>query len=291
MRSFSLLFHSVPLCLRGKTCFRLPHFTIRLYLVYVRWIIGDIHGMARALEGLLNAIDKRDGDAKLFFVGDYVNRGHDSKGVIERCLALPKGKARFVRGNHDDIFDQVLHGQSYAPNASEGDPLVAFRWFMQYGLDATLESYGAKSLPELKEKIPEAHRAFIRALEPVIEQPEFFVAHGNWPADDADARMSELVQNEPQRRRALLWNRFITDEIVREKAWNRVGYFGHTPVEIYPELLRDPRVLVPIQSWKIRLVDTGCALQPYGRLTAYCHESNAFVQVDRQGRVIEEADA
>jgi hypothetical protein len=209
--------------------------------------------------------------------------------VIDGLLQLPPGDARFVRGNHDDVFDQVLHGVSYAPNASEGDALIAFQWFLQYGLDSTLASYDASSLPELKERIPETHRNFIHSLEPAIEDPDLFVAHGSWkwnePADDLAAN---LATSEAARRR-LIWTRFDTAEIVREKAWRRTGYFGHTPVELYPELMPDPRAPVPIRSHRIRLLDTAAALQVHGRLTAWCHEEDRFVQVDRAGKIVEEA--
>ncbi len=54
------------------------------------------------------------------FVGAFVNRGPDSRGVIALLMSLPN--ARFVRGNHDDVFDQVLSGVSYA-----GEPGEEFR--------------------------------------------------------------------------------------------------------------------------------------------------------------------
>src|SRR5438128_3922308 len=106
----------------------------------MRWIIGDIHGMLRPLEALVEAVEKADAKRQLLFVGDYVNRGPDSKGVIDLLLSL--NGAKFVRGNHDDIFDQVLNGKSYAGNASNGDRMVAFQWFMEHGLDTTFTSYG-----------------------------------------------------------------------------------------------------------------------------------------------------
>src|SRR3982751_2009409 len=106
----------------------------------MRWIIGDIHGMLRPLEALVAAIDKADAERQLLFVGDYVNRGPDSKGVIELLLTLKN--AHFVRGNHDDIFDMVIHGTSYVNHPSAPDPVSAFCWFMEYGLADTFMSYG-----------------------------------------------------------------------------------------------------------------------------------------------------
>ncbi len=54
----------------------------------MRWVIGDVHGMLVPLEGLLQAIEPRDAAARFFFVGDYVNRGPNLRGVIDRLLAL-----------------------------------------------------------------------------------------------------------------------------------------------------------------------------------------------------------
>src|SRR5882672_2519078 len=249
----------------------------------MRWIIGDIHGMLRPLEGLLAGIARADPDAKLYFVGDYVNRGPESKGVIELVLTLKN--ARFIRGNHDDIFDQVISGQNYAPNASRGDRAAAFKWFTEYGLVETLTSYGIansqiakiyqrpQAVSEIASAIPQSHIDFIHNLPPVIEEDDFFVAHGKWDPNEFDESpsISQQLLTDPGRRHRLLWGRFSDVELAAPKAWNRVGYFGHTPVDNYPALLgnRDP---VPLRGTKIVLLDTAAALLPNGRLTAFRSE-------------------
>jgi serine/threonine protein phosphatase 1 len=106
----------------------------------MRWIIGDVHGMRAPLERLLEEVARVDAQAQFYFVGDYVNRGPDAKGVLDLLLSLTN--AKFVRGNHDDIFDQVLSSASYASNAANGDRMVAFQWFIEHGLDNTFMSYG-----------------------------------------------------------------------------------------------------------------------------------------------------
>ena len=107
----------------------------------MRWVIGDIHGMLRPLEALVAAISRRDPGAHLIFVGDYVNRGPDSRQVIDLLLTLPH--ATFLRGNHDDIFDLILHGDCYMCHKDAPDAVAGFAWFMEHGLDKTLVSYGA----------------------------------------------------------------------------------------------------------------------------------------------------
>lgn len=265
----------------------------------VRWIIGDIHGMAIPLEALLRAIEQRDPQARLYFVGDYVNRGPDSRNVLDMVIGLPN--ARFIRGNHDDIFDQVLNGHSYAVNAAQGNPLMAFSWFMQHGLADTLASYGAQrpriqwlaryptmsGLRELTANVPEAHRQFMRSLAPVIEEPDFFVAHGVWSVAHLDGAptMAEQLASDSARRQALLWGRFELGELAQAKSWRRVGYFGHTTVDSYPELLGGGE-LRPIIGSKLVLIDTAAAVRQDGVLTAFCHESGEYVRAARDGRIL-----
>jgi hypothetical protein len=230
-----------------------------------------------------------------------VNRGPDSRRTIDLLLGLPD--ARFIRGNHDDIFDQILSGAAYAPNASKGDPRLAFRWFMQYGLDRTLLSYGADlidldrltqrpsaaGLSELLRCVPQAHRQFIHNLPASIDEPDLFVRHGKWDIDSPDALpIGGAIGAElpPATRSILLWERYTMAEVVAKKAWRRIGYFGHTPVELYEPLLKNGE-LRPIVGPKIVLVDTACAVSPMGRLTAYCHETRSYIQVDRFGEPVD----
>src|SRR3977135_3935619 len=104
----------------------------------MRWIIGDVHGMLRPLEPLVNEIFRRDEKPTLYFVGDYVNRGPDSRGVIDLLLSLPN--AKFIRGNHDEVLDHVLHGIGYADNPTR-DRFFLFQWFLEHGLLQTIRSY------------------------------------------------------------------------------------------------------------------------------------------------------
>jgi hypothetical protein len=265
----------------------------------MHWIIGDIHGMLRPLQTILRTIPQLDADPRLVFVGDYVNRGLDSRKVIELLLTLEN--ATFLRGNHDDIFDEVLHSQSYCENDSQGNPLAAFQWFMQHGLDATLMSYGADlfeldqlarkpsmaSLMTLMQKVPKAHKQFIRNLEPVFEKDGFFVAHGRWNPDDPidSPSLREQLEASNRARQRLLWSRFTAEEIKREKRWGRVGYFGHTPVQTYEDM-PDKGDSVPITGPDIVLLDTAAAIGTTGRLTAYCHETGKFIQANRFGSLL-----
>lgn len=262
----------------------------------MRWVIGDIHGMIRPLEALLRAIARHDDEPQLMFVGDFVNRGPESKAVVELLMSLTN--AQFVRGNHDDVFDQVLCGHSYAGKPGEQQRVMAFQWFMQHGLDKTFHSYGVSgqelsyaarrpknsTLDELAASVPAAHRKFIRELPLVIEANDMFVAHAKWDVYTGvdEPPITERLQQAEATRYTLLWGRYRLDEIYYDKPWQRTGYFGHTPVDSYNE----EGALVPTAGAKIVLLDTAAALVPHGRLTAFCHEKQSFLQADAQGKMV-----
>jgi hypothetical protein len=261
----------------------------------VRWVIGDIHGMLRALRSLVKAIDQADAGARLYFTGDYVNRGPDSRGVIDFLLTLDR--ARFARGNHDDVFELVLGERGLDPQLTGNDRLFALRWFSEYGILDTLESYGLpparvtraaqendpRSLDRLLTVVTAEHRKFLGGLEPVIEQPDCFIAHAKWPVETpATGRsITDLLGERPEWVRILLWGRFTVDELFAEKAWGKRGYFGHTPGEVYQNQVQP--VAKPLFARQMVLVDTGVALAEHGRLSAVCVDTHAVIQSDRDG--------
>lgn len=264
----------------------------------MRWVIGDVHGMRLALESLLAAISKCDSSPRFLFAGDYVNRGPDSRGVLDLLLTL--SNATFVRGNHDDILDIILHGRGYCDHPQPIDPVGAFRWFMQHGMAETLVSYGADyadleyaaghpteaRVTEAMSIIPDAHRAFIRGLPPVYEEPDLFVAHALWDVDTRDNAPNLATPlaapGNGVTRFNVLWGRYAERDIKRVKRWTRTGYFGHTPVKSYHSNQH-----TPMRGPSIVLLDTGAALSVDGRLSAVCAETGECVQVHRSGKAVE----
>jgi serine/threonine protein phosphatase 1 len=270
----------------------------------MRWIIGDIHGMLRPLVTLVTQVRRVDPKSQLLFVGDYVNRGPNSHGVIQFLLGLDN--CRFIRGNHDDIFDLVVNGHCYAENAAGEDRVAASHWFMQYGLDATLLSYGCDyakleqlsggctvaDLDHLVECVAVEHRQFIRNLPGVYEMDDLFVVHGKWDPDELaeEPGIAERIEQQPKLRHRLLWGRFSETEVGRTKAWRRTGYFGHTPVSYYaassPLVPVGGMQMVPVSGTKMVLVDTAAALGEAGRLSAFCADDGALVQADHFGNLV-----
>src|SRR5687767_1281137 len=102
------------------------------------YAIGDIHGRLDLLDALLAQIEADDrarGSARteFIFLGDLMDRGPDSRGVIDRLLAFSKGPvpSRFLMGNHEEVFLR----------AASGD-LKALRFLLRIGGRATIMSYG-----------------------------------------------------------------------------------------------------------------------------------------------------
>ena len=249
--------------------------------------------MLAPLQTLLEAIHRSDSAAILLFVGDYVNRGPDSRAVVDLLLTLTN--ARFCRGNHDDIFDVVLHNHS---SAGPADPVPVFVWFMNHGLDRTLESYGIDDamiehtarrpsphkIRELIDVVPQTPRDFFRTLPMTIEEPDIFIVHAKWdPADRDDMPdiATRLHMNHSLHHR-VLWDRFHDEELEMPKVWRRRGFFGHTPVINYGR----PDLHAPIKGKSMVLLDTGVALSALGRLTGWCAETDQVIQVDHFGRLI-----
>jgi hypothetical protein len=262
----------------------------------MRWIIGDVHGMLRPLDSLIKEISRRDSQAKFYFVGDYVNRGPDSRGVIERLLALPN--AKFIRGNHDDVLDHILHGEGYAANPTHGDRFMLFQWFLQHGLLQTLRSYGAtdqhisrmitvrdgEAIESLVELFPPDHRRFIRELPACIDDDDLFVIHGKWPMKEKTSPREILSGSpSPRRKHEMLWGRFEPVQVWQKKAWPKTGFFGHTPVHTYAD---HQGQYTPIIAPQMILLDTGVVLSSEGRLTAICAEDSTIVQFDPRGKLV-----
>jgi serine/threonine protein phosphatase 1 len=126
--------------------------------------IGDIHGCSTALAALLEALQPRADDT-LVLLGDYVDRGPDSRGTIEMLLALAT-RCRLVPllGNHEEML--LFHRAYWADGNA---------WLM-YGGQATLESYGVDSPVD----IPQRHIDFLKECVDWHETERHFFVHASY---------------------------------------------------------------------------------------------------------------
>jgi serine/threonine protein phosphatase 1 len=113
------------------------------------FVIGDIHGYPGALDALLEAV-QLGADDLVLFLGDYVDKGPDTKGVLDRMVSLSsRPNTVFLRGNHDQmLLDAHL------------DPMKYCIWESLAG-DSPLASYGPGESNELIAQIPDSHWQFL----------------------------------------------------------------------------------------------------------------------------------
>jgi serine/threonine protein phosphatase 1 len=181
------------------------------------FVVGDVHGCLGMLTRLMDKIDWRPDRDALIFLGDYIDRGFDSKGVVDLILELRRISPRVecLIGNHEELFLDFLNG---------GD-LHAF--LVNGGLN-TLQSY--KLDYRLKTPlIPPEHLSFFQNLRPWIELEEYYLVH---------AGFRPAVAVERQAIEDMLWIRepFISSDY----DFGKPVIFGHTP--FVEPLVRENRI-------------------------------------------------
>lgn len=165
--------------------------------------IGDVHGCSTALRSLLDLIQPADGDV-VVALGDYVDRGPDSKGVVDAFLGL-EGRCRLValRGNHESLMLAALADPA-------GAEIEAWRSF---GGEETLESYEGSL-----DAVPCAHRTFLKDLRLFYETDSFLFMHASYLPD-----LPMLQQPEYQ----LLWTG-LRDYAPGPHVSGKTAVVGHT---------------------------------------------------------------
>lgn len=176
------------------------------------YAVGDIHGRLDLLDDLLGRIvddlETRPVEAARFaFLGDFIDRGPDSAGVIERLGELARSHVRtyFLMGNHEEMLLRVL----------SDEPAITHDW-LRFGGDACAESYGLSpvtlaTLDEmrvtalLRAAIPAGHVAFLQELDVMARFGDFLLVH---------AGIRPGVTIEDQQPADLRWIRhpFLTDQ-------------------------------------------------------------------------------
>lgn len=196
------------------------------------YAIGDIHGRSDLLDridaAILEDLERAPADrARIICLGDYVDRGPDAAGVIERLMQPhPSGIERtLLKGNHEEIMERFLA----APEVTAGwCRLGGLETMRSYGVDAELliAREGIVAAAEaFRAKLPAAHKELVNNLAMSVVEGDFFFCH---------AGVRPGVTLAEQSARDLLW---IRDEFLSsDDDFGKVVVHGHTPV-VEPELL------------------------------------------------------
>lgn len=217
-------------------------------------VIGDTHGCYEELKMLLSDLEKggaynKDTD-KLIFLGDYIDRGKDSRLVIKLIRDLQKDNDNVIAlmGNHEDMLLEYYKGLNES-------------WIWN-GHNATLKSY--KNF----QKQFEDDMKWMESLPLYYEDEHFIYVHAGI---DVNKPMEE------QDKKTLLWIR--GEFIYSEKMYDKKIIFGHTPTMYLFELSE----YIPVHTFTGNIdIDTGCVYN--GKLTALVIENGEvkeFYQVDK----------
>lgn len=202
------------------------------------YAVGDVHGLGRRLEMLhskiIQHIQMVGGEATVVHLGDYVDRGPDSKRVIDACIEFSKKadelgfEAVFLKGNHEDMFLTTYDSSDFHPGA---------QMFMHNGGTATIESYTrtydsrgkaieSEDIVDWRSKVPKEHIEFLRDLKTdhwADEEKLYFVHAGIDPITFPNCHENvKLWTREHRRDDYTMWN--------ANEALNGVMVVhGHTP--------------------------------------------------------------
>jgi serine/threonine protein phosphatase 1 len=170
--------------------------------------IGDIHGCLDKLLALMDLLDVDWAQDTVVFMGDYVDRGPDSKGVVEHVLEMRRHHDRVVclAGNHESMF------LNYLDRREE-------EIFLANGGRSTLKSYGiSPDEQDRRARLPLKHLQFFETLIPCYETENYVFVH---------AGVRPGIPMEIQDPHDLIWIRhefFMSDHGLKKTV-----VFGHTP--------------------------------------------------------------
>lgn len=213
--------------------------------------IGDIHGYPTALDAVLEAAAPTSEDW-IVCVGDYVDRGPDSRGVIDRLLELQKtGRLVALRGNHEEMM-----------MTSREEPGLLPMWLMNGG-DQTLQSYAPAGRMATLDEIPRSHWNFLDH----ICVDSFETEHHIFVHADAMPKVP-LAAQPPQ---VLRWQKLQPHPAHQS---GKTMICGHTVQGSG----------MPLDLGFAVCIDTGIYL-PDGKLTCLDVESGEFWQATAEGAV------
>jgi serine/threonine protein phosphatase 1 len=185
-----------------------------------QWVIPDIHGHARTLQALIEDQIKPSRNDYIYFLGDYIDRGPDTRGVLDYIINLKNDEynIRTLRGNHEDYLLRTLDNETVQKNilGITYQNKLKKEWF-KFGGRETLRSFKVSSVHE----IPEKYISWIRELEYFVTLQGFILVH---------AGLNFMIEDPFDDKHSMLW---ITEfKVDRVKSGFRKLIHGHVPVSL-----------------------------------------------------------
>ncbi len=184
------------------------------------WIIPDIHGCVLTLRTMMEQQIKPDKTDRLIFLGDYIDRGPDSKGVLDYIMKMQDDGYNILtlKGNHEDscVKSWKANEDKRSFLGLRVKPTIQKSW-ENMGGKQTLESFGTSSISE----IPEKYIRWMNKLEYFVETTQFIAVH---------AGLNFNIENPFSDTISMLWLREF--RVKPEKIGNKFVIHGHVPVNL-----------------------------------------------------------
>jgi len=185
------------------------------------WVIPDVHGCLLTLRTLVEDLIGLKHDDALIFLGDVIDRGPASKGVIDYIMKLSDSgfKTTVIKGNHEEYMAKVFRDEQNKSGVRKmlGLKSGSYKEWMMYGGENTLQSFNAFQVTA----IPEKYIEWIESLPFYLEWKNFLIVHAGFNFENKD------IFSDTQ---AMMWIREY--KIDPEKLGNRKIIHGHVPVAL-----------------------------------------------------------
>jgi serine/threonine protein phosphatase 1 len=209
-----------------------------------RFAIGDIHGCLKTLTRLLEYGIQLTRDDTLYAVGDFIDRGPDSRGVLDYISKLIKDGFRIkpVRGNHEEMLLESLT-----------DPGIIMSWIYN-GAESTLQSFGLNPgiilTSDTVHEIPKKYVSQLEKLPYFIELDDYLIVH---------AGFNFFIDDPLTDTHAMIWSRQMQYD--PKKVNQRTVIHGHTPISV-----DEIKALIDDPDTGLINIDGGCVYTDYDDL-------------------------
>lgn len=207
-----------------------------------KFAISDIHGCRNTFEALLDKIGLTTAD-ELYLLGDYIDRGPDSKGVLDLILKLQQDgyPIQCLRGNHEEMLLD-----------SRYDRRQLLNWMLYNGGEETVKSFGVSTW----KGIPQPYLDFMEQLPYYLEVDKYILVHAGLNFD---------IPNPFEATYSMVWIRKWYKNMNRDWLGDRFIIHGHTPIaqkHIQAQFQK-------LNTLRVLDIDNGC-VYPYKQLNHLC---------------------